>query len=296
MDELERFKREISLAEVAESEGYELDRRASSRASWVMRHPDGDKILVSTDADGHGVFCSVHSEARGSVIDFIMRRRGITLGQARQYLRRWLTLDSFPTAPRRLESPASAPRERPDLLARWHALPPCPAEALVYRGLTPATVAVFAERLRRDERGNCAFRHDHWQGLTGWELKNHGFTGFAAGGTKALFGARVGVARRDPLPRIVVTESAIDAMSVYQLQPESGLYLSFAGSLSEVQQQFLAEVLTRYPEATVLTATDNDPQGEDYAQRIARIRPDAIRHAPPQGKDWNEALQLHRLP
>jgi hypothetical protein len=44
--ELERFKIEVVLPEFAATRGYSLDRRASSRNSIVMRHPDGDKIII----------------------------------------------------------------------------------------------------------------------------------------------------------------------------------------------------------------------------------------------------------
>lgn len=45
--ELERFKIEVVLPEFAAARGYFLDRRASSRNSVVMRHPDGDKIIIA---------------------------------------------------------------------------------------------------------------------------------------------------------------------------------------------------------------------------------------------------------
>src|SRR5215471_609273 len=68
--ELERFKTEVNLAELAYSYGYELDRKESSRTSFVMRHQDGDKIVVATDTDGHGIFFSIRDDRQhGSVID-----------------------------------------------------------------------------------------------------------------------------------------------------------------------------------------------------------------------------------
>ena len=52
-DELERFKTAINLTEYAATQGYLLDRRASSRNSVVMRHPAGDKIVVARGEDQH---------------------------------------------------------------------------------------------------------------------------------------------------------------------------------------------------------------------------------------------------
>jgi hypothetical protein len=90
--------------------------------------------------------------------------------------------------------------------------------------------------------------------------------------------------------RIVVAESAIDAMSYAQLSKKPGLYVSFAGGLSGAQFQQLKDLLARYPSAKVIAATDNDKQGDKYAGIIAAIRPDAERARPTIGNDWNETL------
>src|SRR5437588_2796133 len=99
--ELERFKQDINLAQLASSYGYQLVKAESSRCSLVMYHPDGDKIVVATDTDGHGIFFSVRDDRQhGSVIDFVKWKEGVNLGQARQSLRRWRANPAsfFPTA------------------------------------------------------------------------------------------------------------------------------------------------------------------------------------------------------
>jgi len=50
--ELEYFKTSINLTEFAASRGYFLDSRESSRNSAVMRHPDGDKIIIARNEAG----------------------------------------------------------------------------------------------------------------------------------------------------------------------------------------------------------------------------------------------------
>ncbi len=45
-DELERFKKEIDLRVYAASQGYVLDHEASGPHSFVMRHPNGDKVVI----------------------------------------------------------------------------------------------------------------------------------------------------------------------------------------------------------------------------------------------------------
>ena len=41
--------------------------------------------------------------------------------------------------------------------------------------------------MRIDSRGNTVFPHFDAAGLCGYEIKNRGFTGFAAGGKKGLW-------------------------------------------------------------------------------------------------------------
>ena len=290
-DELERFKA-LNLGELATSYGYEFDRRESSRSSLVMRHTDGDKIIIATGEDGHAVFFSVHANASGSVIDFIMHREGGNLGYARKTLRAYVP-SSFPTAPApHIPKPNPITHDRAALIAQWHRLRPYAGGYLESRGLTATTLAAFAERIRIDERGNTVFRHDDREGLTGWEVKNKGFTGFASGGRKALFACRIDAPREVDPPRLIVAESALDAMSYHQLNPAPALVLSFGGGLSPEQEILLRQVLTKYPSTKIITATDADVQGDRYAAMIETIRPDAIRARPPTGtgKDWNDAL------
>lgn len=68
-DELERFKTTINLTEYATSQGYQLDKRASSRNSVVMRHPAGDKVVIARGEDQHWIYFSVRDDAdNGSII------------------------------------------------------------------------------------------------------------------------------------------------------------------------------------------------------------------------------------
>jgi len=296
--ELEHFKTEINLAELVSSYGYELDRRESSRTSFVMRHQDGDKIVVATDRDGHGIFFSVRDEKQhGSIIDFVKWKERANLGQVRQILRRWKANPAsfFPTAQKCLPlRPEPIMHDDAAIYAQWLRMKSYDRvsgqEYLEGRGLTAETINTFSERIGVDQHGNIVFRHDDLLSVTGWEVKNKGFTGFSGGGRKALFACRVGFAHKDASPLLVVTESAIDVMSYYQLHPGPGFYLSFAGSMSPEQYNLLEYALNRYRDARVVAATDSDPQGEKFAEVICTIRLDAIRAAPPIGKDWNDTL------
>ncbi|MGH2478353.1 MAG: toprim domain-containing protein [Ktedonobacteraceae bacterium] len=287
--ELETMKREINIADVAADYGYSLDKRGSCRASLLMRNEaQASKIVIATSAtDGHSIFFEVHGAAAGSVLDFVMWQSGLNLGHARKLLRERL---HAPASTPRLFKPVPTTISTARLYADWQAFASYAPGYLEQRGVTQETIALFASEVRTDQRGNTVFRHrDRLSHLCGWEVKNAGFTGFSTGGQKGLFLKLVGTPGTPP-NTIIVAESAIDAMSFCQIQGLDGLYVSFAGGLSEIQIQQLAQTLARYPAAHVQIATDNDDQGEIYAALLCNLRPDAHR-ARPAAKDWNEMCQ-----
>lgn len=57
--EPERFKSEINLVEYAQSQGYAVVKRESSKHSVAMRNEVGDKIVVATGQDGHDIYFGV---------------------------------------------------------------------------------------------------------------------------------------------------------------------------------------------------------------------------------------------
>jgi hypothetical protein len=300
-DELHRFKSDIHLAEyAAERYGYQRDRRESSARSHVLRHTSsGDKIVVRQDDDGHWTYFSVRDDRdHGTIVDFVRQRgRHPSLGSVRQELRQWLgTARPVPeyAAPPVRRDPGISPADA-FLAARV-------ADTCAYlagRGLRSETLRDprFAGTWRLDARGNVLFVHRGEDDvITGFEIKNRGFTGFAPGGTKSAWRSAV----RDGDRALVVTESAIDALSHHQLHPEARSttrYLSTAGQPSPSQMDLLDRVFARLPfDTTVVAAVDSDAAGRDLANRIRALvhghaRLAFRRDAPERAKDWNEVLQ-----
>src|SRR5580704_3126600 len=88
--ELETFKTSIDLRAYAATQSYLLDRKESSRGSAVMRHKNGDKIIISRKPDGHYTFFSVGADhVSSTIIDFIQKRKSVSLGAIRKELRAW---------------------------------------------------------------------------------------------------------------------------------------------------------------------------------------------------------------
>lgn len=296
--EIEVFKREIDLREFAVSLGYEIDPRESWRGSAVLRR-GADKIVVRRRTNGHYVFFSVRDERdHGTIIDFLQRRRKVSLGEMRPMLRTWAGGSELPQLSR--WQPTGKDRLRVTEAYRGMAMASRHAYLERERGI-PATVLSsprFANRMRLDGRGNAVFPHFDRQGLCGYEIKNRGFTGFAAGAEKGLWFSRTRAEDR----RLVLAESAIDALSYAALFPDAEdrtRYASLAGKPSVKQSELLQATLAKLPEGSeIIAAFDADPGGrilvQIVRQALAASKAKGVLkiHLPSEeGQDWNDVLQ-----
>jgi hypothetical protein len=298
MDELERLKSDINLTEYAASRGYQLDRRESSRNSVVMRHPvSDDKIIVSrAERAGHWIYFSVR-DARdsGTIIDFVQHRDRCSVADTRRELAAWLGVDRprfAPTSYRASVAPRAVDRDAARLAydSGWLV---GDSPYLRSRGVRPATLTAprFLGTFRADSRGRVLFPHHDDAGFAGFESKGHGWTSFAPGGVKALWSSNT-------VPTdtgLVLVESAIDALSHYQLHPDARTrYASTAGSVGEHQRRVIGATLASLPAgSTVVLAFDRDAGGEDLARQIRELAPGPFeRVTSPIGKDWNDCLKV----
>lgn len=307
--ELEQFKTAVNLSEFAASRGYALDRRESSRNSAVMRHPDGDKIIIAkNEASGDWIYFSIRDDRdNGTVIDFLQNRGGGSLGEVRKTLRAWsgssrpaVQISAF------VRDLLPVSRDRAAVVAEWERARICLSlPYLTGRGLGPEVLALprFTGCVRVDRRNNALFPHYDKDGLCGYEIKNKNFTGFAPGGIKGLWFSKAFPTDR----QLVLTESAIDGLSYHVLHPDElwTRYMSTGGELSpqqrgnlEIEQPgLLRGAMEKLPAgAVVLLAFDNDDPGEKLADEVRAIAPAGreLRRVLPDaatGKDWNDMLK-----
>ena len=305
-DELERFKQDISLAEYAAGEGYVLVKNESSRNSFVMqRETDNDKIIVATGTDGHGIYFSVRDDAdNGSIIDFVQKRKGLNLGQVRQELRPH-AVENREARPIeiRLGKPKASTQDTHRAAVNWSRAQPAPGhDYLEQRGIKKETLQDprFAPVIRADERGNALFAHYNREGISGFEIKNKDFTGFAAGGQKSLwFSSNINHAER-----VIVTESAIDALSHAELErgdkgkdPQKTAYVSFGGAMSPEQKELISSLFEKVKERgqKLALGTDRDAGGEAFNTELMGLLPEgleaALERPSANTKDWNESLR-----
>src|SRR6266700_2086197 len=302
--ELDTFKRRIDLRQFAVSLGYEMDRRESWRGSTVLRR-GADKIVVKRNGNGHYVFFSVRDdEDHGTLIDFLQRRQNLSLGAVRQILRPWI---GRPAASPQFPGLESTSPNRMHVECAYRRM----ADAARYpyleheRGVPAAVLLAprFAGRMRIDFRGNTVFPHFDAAGLCGYEIKNCGFTGFAAGGQKGLWLSHTQLADR----RLILTESAVDALSYGALFPDAEdqtRYASLGGKPSSRQRELVQATIAKLPAgAEIVAAFDADDAGRQMVEVIREAAASVARrtgrsdlifkaHLPTQeGEDWNMVLQ-----
>lgn len=304
--ELDSFKTNIDLRAYAASQGYQLDRKASWRGTSVLRHPaSNDKIIVKRGMDGHYVYFSVRDDRdNGSIIDFVQFRQGLSLGAVRKELRPWIgqppvPVPSFPvlhkTEKDRMKVEAAYEKMRDATDGHPY---------LERRRALPASLIAderFAGRIRIDGKGNAVFPHFDAEGLSGYELKNVEFTGFASGGNKALW-----LSQEFPGDqRLVITESAIDALSHAVLFPDRhARYASIGGKPNPQQPELIRAASARMPQGTeIVAAMDADADGRKLAEIVRQAveltgRSDLrFRTQEPEGfKDWNDQLRAKPQP
>ena len=298
--ELEAFKR-LDLRQYAASRGYSLDRKQSWRGSAVMRN-GGDKVVIKLGPDGHYVYFSVRDDGdHGSIIDFAKHRGGGNLGNIRKELRAWSGLPSpAPGLPEFAKLEVTS-KDRAAVEQRFYTMRPASRHAYLEeaRGIPAALLgsARFAGRVRIDARSNAVFPHYDAGGLSGYELKNRDFTGFAPGGEKGLWMGH----SLDGDNRLVFAESAIDALSYAAMFPNDRCrYASIGGKMNPQQPGLVAAEIAKLPAgAEVIAAMDSDAGGVQLANLIedavkAGNRPDLSyrAHFPALPvKDWNDALR-----
>ncbi|MBY5775148.1 DUF3991 domain-containing protein [Rhizobium leguminosarum] len=292
-EDIEALRERVSCVAVLEHAGFAIDAKESTQRAVKFRR--GAEIIIVTH-EGRGWFDPL-SDAKGDVFGLVehLDHVGFLEGAGRV-----AGLVGFAITMPQWQAPR--PDQDCDLSFpdRWQARRrPWPGSStwayLNSERFLPAPLlraAIRQDRLREGPYGSMWAAHTDNAGIvTGWEARGPEYRGFAAGGTKVLF--RLGP---DTALRLAVTEAAIDAMSLAAIEgPRDGtLYLSTGGGWSPSTEAALRQMASR-PEALLVAATDANPQGEMFAERLRALAEEAgcdwSRLRPPE-EDWNETLKI----
>jgi hypothetical protein len=290
--ELGELRGRVSCVAVLEQAGFEVDARESTRRAVKYRR--GDDIIIVIH-DGEGWFDPL-SPAKGDVFKLVEYIHHASFPEALACVAGLIGFE-----PTTLSWTRRAKDREPatSVLERWQ------KRRLLWRGSAtwhflrdarklPDSVlraATQQGRLREGPYGSMWAAHvdDHGD-VTGWEEHGLEWRGFSTGGAKILF-------RFGPIhaSRLCVTEAAIDAMSLAALERgrTDSLYLSTGGGWSLATDVAIRALAAR-PGVLLIAATDNDSQGERYADRLQAAASEAdcgYERLRSNEVDWNAELK-----
>ena len=302
--EIEELRDKVHCAVVLERNQapWKLDRRESTRLSLKYRCGKGEILIVSHGGKG---WWDPTSDAKGDVFRLVQwLEPGLTFGHVRKRLREFAGLSpSYPMANR------AGGRRQPNrtVAQRWAERNPVRPNSPAWRYLVrkrylPTAIIEAASAhgiLREGPAGGAWFAHlDGTVAVTHVDVRGPTYKGSLTGGTKLLFQLPL---IGKPRPRLVLTEAAIDALSVATVEAlrEDTLYAATGGGMGPSTIAALEALLTNMamlPGALFCSAADANGPGDRFADRhrslaekfdvpFARLRP------PIEGGDWNDVLR-----
>jgi hypothetical protein len=302
--EIEELRENVHCAVVLEQTPpcWNLDHKESTKLSLKYRRGKGEILIVSHAGRG---WWDPTSDAKGDVFRLVQRLEpGLSFGHVRKRLRAFAGLSPcFPLAD------GAGGQKEPDraVSVRWAERKAVWSNSPAWRylkrqrGLPAAIIeaASVAGVLREGPVGSAWFAHfDHAGAVAHVDVRAPTYKGSLTGGAKSLFRLPL---KCPPLPRLVVTEAAIDALSLAAIENLRGdtLYAATGGGMGPgtiAALETLLVDLARLPDALFCSATAADGQGDRFADRhqslarkfaipFARVRPSI------EGGDWNEVLR-----
>ena len=301
-----QVKKDINLVDLVLTLGYQHNRaKSGSDIEKGKFHtfdykgkPGLDQVIIYKSPSGDYLYFNrADDRDKGSVIDFLKNRienpriAGIVASPGKnvwasviENAKRYLNLPAAqrnisPQLQQRIEPVQRGEGYVPEFLRKT--TPLTDASYLINRGLTPETLAspLFAGRiLNHVHTGtgkdghpykfiNIAFPQLYKDGIVGLEIKANGFKGQAA---DSLNSAALWLSNTNTKTNtLVVAESAIDALSHYQLkQPTNALYASTSGQLTDNKVAEIKHLIENANLKTVKLAMDNNLEGHLFDTRL----------------------------
>jgi hypothetical protein len=245
------------------------------------------------------------SDAKGDVFRLVQQLEpGLSFGDARKRLRALAGLSPcFPSADRaggRKEPDRSVAARWAERRAVWSNSPPW-RYLKRQRGLPAAIIeaASVAGVLREGPLGSAWFAHfDRAGAVAHVDVRGPTYKGSLTGGVKSLFRLPL---KGSLLPRLVVTEAAIDTLSLAAIENLRGdtLYAATGGGMGPgtiVALEALLVDIAMLPDALFCGATDANRPGDRFADRHQSLArkfriPFAWLRPPIESGDWNDVLR-----
>jgi hypothetical protein len=293
MHSFEYYKDRVPIVQVAEALGYGLNKKAGGNP-LEYKHPDHNTIVISKLKGRERYFTRHESENRGSVIDFVKHRLNLFnefYNKESEGINK--VLASFAGIPFTSPDRKLWLSEKKTFNLNDFELRKADLRDLLYlskhRGLNEETLQTFMPHILLVKAKNKAIANigfpyyvpnkitagaDAGDKIVGFELVNYLFKGHARGSNKSdgLWVADLNGTGFPP--KVFIAESAIDAMSFYQMfrqkyKLDDSTFLSSGGYVTDRQ---LRNMINAYPHTLIHTLFDNDLSGHLYDIRTACMK------------------------
>jgi hypothetical protein len=292
--ELDGFKQKIDLVEYAQRQGYQVIAQGK-RGDWQHLENNGEHIIVSRKGNGQVYLNPGNDRDRGTIIDFVKTREIKNLGEVRLHLREYLNeypepslayimapdgnrLNGLPVKPslepgKEIDRLETEEEKRTRLISEVLGIRKELSDRsyLHSRALTDETIdsPAFKGRVftsQQNEFHNTAFPLYNENGLTSVEQKNTGYKSLLALPKDGVWVSHPTLGKDTPIERLVINESAIDAMSYHQLKYDgkNTMYIATAGTVTEKQIELIQRVIDKQQPNEIILANDRDAAGRKF--------------------------------
>ncbi|MGE4444652.1 MAG: toprim domain-containing protein [Candidatus Altimarinota bacterium] len=295
-NEIDKFKKDISLVDFIENFGGVINRHKSTRNSYLMDFHD-TKLVVKKNVNGHYIYFDFSNALNnGTIIDFYQKvvNKDATFKDAMIALRKFYK--SGYIANEKLDI-SNEPDEAFDYARITKNIDENDLKNIeLLRNISFQTLKEFEKVILKDTRENLCFPCLEYSfdengrfkfNLSGFEIKNLKTNFKSQQGKKGLWGIRIGYSQDT-----YIFESAIDAMSFRELHQKEGFYISFGGSFSPTQIEYLKAVIVNSKSQNIYICLDNDEAGDKMSQDIiSNLKSLNIKRVTSRKKDFNEDLK-----
>lgn len=275
----QEYREKVPITSVAESLGYQVNLK-KGRVTLEFKHPDGDTVLI--DPTKKLYYNRNGTKDRGDIIEFVKNRLdkfNVSYEHPINGVNK--VLQAYANEPQRISVKFVGPVPVEFDASRYEA-PKASVFKLHYliqeRGLDMDTVKLFSPyiHLVKDTKASTGRPYENIgfpltkpgsEIIVGWDLRNYGFKGVAAGSNRqgGMWIADF-VGKPERTRNVIFGENPIDLMSFYQLNKhkldlDNAAFVSFGGGISKSQMQ---GALKYWAEVKKHTAFDNDYQGKMY--------------------------------
>ena len=287
------FKENVSIVQLVEALGYSFNKQKGKEPKQY-EHPNGDKVIISQKLNPNMevYFTRNNYDDNGTVVDFVKNRLSMFNVY---YDSEWegviKVLPEFagkPFEPVKKEAVNSGSRDK--FNKEEFEIRSAKMEDLTYlqydRKLRPETIKAFISNIRMVRQNGKPFnnigfpytipeKYSNDPEINGFELVNYMFKGHAKGSNRK---EAVWLANLSESPQLIrdifIAESAIDAMSYYELNHhkynfEHAVFISTGGNVLKDQ---VKNILKAFPDSKCHTIFDNDFSGKMYDILFACVK------------------------